>query len=128
MDANTQIVLIGLTKQQIEELPEGIIGISRTDSIKALNEWYSIADIFINPTIEDNYPTTNLEAISSGTPVITFDTGGSPESAEIYGTFVDKGDVKRMISLIRNQTGEFKKISSDISCQAMIDEYKNVYI
>ena len=38
------------------------------------------ADVFVNPTYEDNYPTTNLEAQACGTPVVTYDTGGSPES------------------------------------------------
>ena len=44
---------------------------------------YTIADVFFNPTYEDNFPTTNLEALACGTPVITYDTGGSPESLDV---------------------------------------------
>ena len=88
------IVMVGLSKDQITSLPFGIIGIERTNSPQELAAIYSAADVFINPTFEDNYPTTNLEAIACGTPVVTYRTGGSPES--IYdgcGEIVDKGDL-----------------------------------
>lgn len=75
-----QIILIGLTKKQIKSLPNNIIGIHATNNINELVEYYNAADVFVNPTLEDNFPTTNLESQACGTPVITFDTGGSPES------------------------------------------------
>ena len=81
LDDQYQIVLIGLNKKQIEQLHNNIIGISRTENVQELVKWYSAADVYFNPTLEDNYPTTNLEAIACGTPVVTFNTGGSPESA-----------------------------------------------
>ncbi|PJN80969.1 hypothetical protein CWE04_06000 [Thomasclavelia cocleata] len=82
LNSEYQIVLIGLNKKQIKILPKNIIGISRTENIQELVKWYSVAEVFFNPTLEDNYPTVNLEAIACGTPVITFDIGGSPESAK----------------------------------------------
>ena len=42
-------------------------------------EIYSASDIFINPTLEDNFPTTNIEALACGIPVITFNSGGDAE-------------------------------------------------
>ena len=88
------IVLIGLTPTQIEQLPQGITGLVRTESVKELAEWYSKASCFINPTYQDNFPTTNIEALSCGTPVITYDTGGSPEAVDYEtGRVVPKGDV-----------------------------------
>lgn len=74
------IVLVGLSKQQIDELPDGIIGIMRTDSQQELAEIYTAADFFFNPTSEDNYPSVNLEAEACGTPVISYDTGGCRET------------------------------------------------
>lgn len=74
------IVLVGLSNKQLKEIPENIIGISRTNNVEELADIYSSADIFVNPTLEDNFPTVNLEALACGTPVITFETGGSPES------------------------------------------------
>lgn len=81
---NTDIkfVVVGLTQDQLKGLPEGMTGICRTNNVDELIALYSVADVFFNPTYEDNYPTTNLEALACGTPVVTYDTGGSPESIE----------------------------------------------
>ncbi|MGL5820934.1 MAG: glycosyltransferase [Sarcina sp.] len=91
-----KIILVGLNEKQKEHLPENIIGITRTTSIKELAELYSIADVFLNPTLEDNYPTTNLESLACGTPVLTFNSGGSPEAIldnEILGTVIKEKSV-----------------------------------
>ena len=74
------IVLVGLSKKQIKEMPESIVGLTRTDSPQELVGIYSTADVFFNPTVEDNYPTVNLEAEACGTPVVTYDTGGCGET------------------------------------------------
>jgi len=108
------IVLIGLSKKQIKQLPEGIVGIERTDSTKELAQWYSLTDVFINPTYEDNFPTTNLEAMACGTPVITYRTGGSGESiTKNTGLIVDKGDLKGLINAIKH----IKNNSNDFSSE-----------
>lgn len=101
------IVLVGLTNAQKAMLPQGIIGLEKTNSTHALAEIYSAADVFVNPTLEDNFPTTNLEALACGTPVITFNTGGSPEAiSEGTGYVVDKGDfssLREKIDLVKQQ-------------------------
>lgn len=90
-----KIVLVGLSKAQIKKLPAGIIGIERTENVTQLAVLYSLATVFINPTWEDTFPTTNLEALACGTPVITYKTGGSVESvSEVTGYIVEKGDIK----------------------------------
>ena len=95
------IVLVGLSKKQIDNLPKGIIGISRTNNIKQLAELYTIADVLVNPTYCDNYPTVNLESIACGTPVITYNTGGSPEAIdEKTGLVVNQGDINGLAEAI----------------------------
>lgn len=74
------IVLVGLSGKQVKEIPAGIVGLTRTDSREELAGIYSTADVFFNPTVEDNYPTVNLEAEACGTPVVTYDTGGCRET------------------------------------------------
>ena len=65
-------------------------------------EFYSAADVFVNPTYEDNFPTTNLEALACGTPVITYNTGGSPEAIdETTGIVVEKGNLSALADAIR---------------------------
>ena len=61
-----QIILIGLNKKQLKTLPANVIGLERTESAGKLAEYYSMVDVFVNATLEDNFPTTNLEALSCG--------------------------------------------------------------
>lgn len=75
-----KIVLLGLDKNDTSKIPNNILAIERTNSINELAQIYSAVDVFVNPTLEDNFPTVNIEALACGTPVITFNTGGSPEA------------------------------------------------
>lgn len=89
LDDRYAIVLVGLSEKQMKKLPKNILGIKRTNSPRELATIYTAADVFFNPTYEDNYPTVNLEAEACGTRVVTYDTGGcretihSPESVVI---------------------------------------------
>jgi glycosyltransferase involved in cell wall biosynthesis len=96
------IVLVGVKDAQRANLPSNIIPISKTENIRQLAELYSAADVFVNPTWQDNYPTVNLESIACGTPVVTYKTGGSVESVtEETGVIVDQGDVNGLLHAIR---------------------------
>ncbi|MGL5047694.1 MAG: glycosyltransferase [Shewanella sp.] len=98
---NHRLVMVGLPADKIKRLPSNIIGIHRTDNPTELAEIYTAADVFFNPTYEDNYPTVNLEAIACGTPVITYNTGGSPESVtHDLGFVVDKGDLVTVVDIL----------------------------
>ena len=98
-----EIVLVGLTTKQVEQLPVGIHGIARTNSVKELAELYSKANVFVNPTYADSFPTVNMEALACGTPVITYKTGGSPEIVDDKtGVVVNKGDIKGLVEAIRS--------------------------
>lgn len=93
-----QLILVGLNKKQVKQLSGKMIAIGRTESVRELAELYTAADYYVNLTYGDNYPTTNLEARACGTPVISYNTGGSVESADVV---VEKGDlmgVKEVIS------------------------------
>lgn len=110
---NYRLVMVGLTPDRISKLPSNIIGIHRTDNPIELAEIYSAADVFFNPTYEDNYPTVNLEAIACGTPVITYNTGGSPESVSPdHGFVVDKGDVSAVICIVNALESQPHKIDT----------------
>ena len=125
---NQVIVMVGLTDSQLASLPEGIIGIKRTSSIEELAEIYSTSDVFVNLTYEDNYPTTNLEAIACGTPVITYETGGSPESvAENNGFVVPQGDVDAVVDAI-GQISKCNVIAPDsFDISQKYKEYVDLY-
>lgn len=97
-----RIVLVGLDEKQLGMLPENILGITRTSSAKELAEIYTAADVLFNPTYEDNYPTVNLEAQACGTPVVTYDTGGSGESVPEENV-IAAGDVDAFLKIEKSQ-------------------------
>jgi putative colanic acid biosynthesis glycosyltransferase len=106
IDEEYQIVMIGLNTKEINSLPNNIIGLQRTESIEELAQWYTLAYVFVNPTSQDNFPTTNLESLACGTPVITYDTGGSPEAIDDEtGFVVNKGDVNGIVESIKKLKG-----------------------
>lgn len=118
------IVLVGLSQEQQNKLPKNIIGISRTNSVKELAEIYTTADVFVNPTLEDNFPTTNLEALACGTPVITFDTGGSAEAVNNQtGVVVGKGNLNALVIAINNVRNKGKEKYKKVC----IDRAKELY-
>ena len=94
LDERFKIVLVGTDENLDKQLPQNIISIHRTQNQTELAEIYTAADLFVNPTREENYPTVNMEAIACGTPVLTFNTGGSPEIPDnSCGSVVSKDDV-----------------------------------
>lgn len=98
-----QIVLVGTDDEIDKNLPHNIISIHRTQNQKELAEIYSAAEVFVMPTREENYPTVNMEAIACGTPVVTFDTGGSPEMLDDKtGIVVDANDIEATKKAIKD--------------------------
>jgi len=117
-----KVVLVGLSDKEKSKLPSNIIGINRTNNVRELVEIYTEADVFVNPTLEDNFPTTNLEALACGTPVITFHTGGSIESVNHNcGIVVEKGDLQGLENAILKIS---KQNISRITCISQAKNYE----
>ncbi len=96
LDDDYHIILVGLDGT-VENLPEKITTIKRTENQKKLAEIYTTADLFVNPTREEVLGLVNIESLACGTPVLTFRTGGSPECVdETCGSVVEVDDVDAM--------------------------------
>lgn len=130
-------VVIGLEQEQISALPQNMIGIQRTANVQELAAWYTAADCFVNPTLEDNMPMVNLEALACGTPVVTFETGGCPEAVDkCCGLVVPKGDEDALCAAIKvaasgvftaeNCLKRAKLFDSQNTFQSYLDLYKEL--
>jgi len=98
LDDTRQIVLVGTDDNIDQQLPSNILSIHRTQNQRELAEIYTAADLFVNPTREENYPTVNMESLACGTPVLTFRTGGSPEIVdETCGSVVACDDTDALV-------------------------------
>jgi glycosyltransferase involved in cell wall biosynthesis len=119
------IVLVGLNNNQLKQLPGNIIGFAKTENRQELIDLYSAADLFVNPTWEDNFPTTNIESLACGTPLVTYRTGGSIEAVSPETGFVtEKGDINGLINVIR-QVKEKSKQSFSTACRKRAIELFN---
>lgn len=108
LDDKHKIVLVGIDDKTKKSLNNKIISINRTSNLRELVEIYSSADIFVNPTLEDNFPTTNLESLACGTPVVTYNTGGSSESIDAETGFaIPKGDIEKLYQCIIEVPDDF---------------------
>lgn len=96
-----QIIMIGVTNELQKQLPQNIICIHQTTSQQEMSEFYNISDVMANPTYNDSFPTINLESLACGTPVVTYQTGGSPEAVdEKTGIVVPRGDYDALYNAI----------------------------
>jgi len=122
-----QVVIVGIDSKQAKNLPSNIVGIQRTNSVQELVKIYSAADVFINTTYEDNFPTVNLEALACGTPVLTYDTGGSPETIEgsSFGYILPKGDISTLKYMIQKNKDLGNSDDQFVDCFEREVSYKN---
>ncbi len=110
-------LLVGVDEKTAVTLPKSIVGLPRTKSKAELASLYTAADLFVNPTREDTFPTVNIEALACGTPVLTFETGGSPEIPDGgSGASVPCDDIDALLHEIRRITEE--KPYSPEACRA----------
>ncbi len=129
-----KLVLVGLETHRLNSLPKSIIGLSRVGSASEMAELYSMADVFINPTKEDTFPTVNLEALACGTPVITYDSGGSKDSlTPACGVVVTRDDKEGLLNAVTAMRAH-PLAAADCRAQAMnydrqvqVKKYLDIY-
>lgn len=130
-----KVVLVGTNEKTDMLLPDNIISIHRTQDQQQLVEIYRAADVMINPTREDTFPTVNIEALACGTPVITFDTGGSPEiidetsGSTIYGQDTDSMRME-IIKVCKENVfsrEDCRKRGESFSNEKFLSEYLKLY-
>ena len=132
-----QVVVVGVNPAWMDGVPDNIICVPRTNSQQELAEYYSAADVFVNPTYDDTLPTTNIESIACGTPVVTYKAGGSPETIdEQTGMAVARGDMDALFEaieiILRNGKQQYaaacrKRAEDNFDKEIRYQDYINLY-
>lgn len=98
-----KLFLIGCTPKQIAENSNAHVFMSGFIKNRIeLAKCFSSADVFVNVTKADSFPTVNIESIACGTPVITYDSGGSAEIVDRQtGEVVPYGNYEQLLQSIK---------------------------
>lgn len=107
LDERFRLVLVGLTEKQTKDLPSNVIAIKRTTDQEELAKIYSAADFFVNPSVEETFGMTTVEAIACGTQAIVYSDTACEEIAQKYGGIVvQNGNVRAIYEHIMKCVGE----------------------
>ncbi len=120
------IIMVGLNKSQLKNLPANIIGITRTENQQELKKLYSISDIFLNLSVEETFGLTTVESLACGTPAIVFNATACPETVdENTGFVIEKGNIKGVLDSIISvkKTGK-EKFSK--ACRDRANKFYNI--
>lgn len=130
IDKDIKVIVVGKIKTT-SLMKKKCVLIDRTNNKEELRDLYSQSHLFINPTLEDNYPTVNLEALACGTPVITYNTGGSTEMIKDKMNIVDKFDINALANTInsykRKQINTTSLSNKLLDKKTMLNKYNELY-
>ena len=140
MEQEAKFILVGWEEKNNQMLDgiSNVIPVPNTQSTEVLAEYYSMADVFVLPSLAENYATVTLESMACGTPVVGFDAGGIPEQlTDKKGIVVKTADQNALIEGIREALREDcdllrgEKLAEEIrrhnSIRQMTEAYKNIY-
>jgi len=124
---NDFIVLVGLRKSQIKNLPNNVIGIIRTESMEKLRDLYAAADVYLNLSVEETFGLTTAEALSCGTPAIVYNATACPEVLDVNtGFVVNKNDIDGLLESIEGIRKNGKEFYSSQCRERAIKYYNRV--
>lgn len=140
LGAEVKVILVGWEEKNNAML-EGLTNMVTVPNISDANilaEYYSMADVFVLPSLAENYATVTLEAMACGTPVVGFASGGTPEQLTgKKGIAVETGNQQALNEAVRKAvSGEIELLSGEMlaekiqehnSLQAMTEQYKKLY-
>ena len=106
LDDRYRIVLIGLTAQQISDLPANILGLPRTNHLEELVAAYTEADIFLNPSVEETFGMTAMEARCCGTEAVVYEDTACEEIVNQFGGIAVPRGAQYLYQAVKKLTEE----------------------
>ena len=97
-----KIVLVGLTPEQSKTMPASVLCLPRTDNVRQLVEIYSAADLHVNPSVEETFGMTILEALCCGTPSVVYEGTACEEVVRLYGGMAVPRGPENLLRAIRS--------------------------
>lgn len=94
-----KIALIGKIIQA--DLPANIVKLGVVSDTQKLIDYYSMADVFFNPSLRETFGKVTVEAMAAGTPAIVYKATASPELVkEGCGYIVEINNIESVVSCI----------------------------
>jgi glycosyltransferase involved in cell wall biosynthesis len=132
------LLVVGLKKSQFKNFDgfKQVICFERMSSFSQIKNIFTISNVFVNLTYEDTFPTVNIESLATGTPIITYDSGGSPEILTTESGYIvkkyDFNGVYEKVQLIKKNTKSFYsdaclKKAKEFTLNEHLDKYFNLY-
>ena len=115
---DVEILLFGKANEDVaRSFPLKTRNIAFVSSISTIVELYSVAHLFVIPSLQDNLPNTIIESMLCGTPVVGFNTGGIPEMIEhkVNGYLAEYKSSDDLAAGMRwiLASGSYEKLSAD---------------
>ena len=131
-DGSYSVVIVGLTENEKNTIPNNVVGITKTDSTQELAELYSAADYFFNASVEETFGLPTVEAMACGTPVIVYDATALPEAvSKQSGFIVGKHDLEAVQHIVNGvwhfDTDAILKSATPYTKEIMTENYLAVY-
>jgi len=137
MPSNWSIVLVGVTPEQIKEMPEKIIGVTKIKRQEELKSFYNLADVFLNLSLEETMGLVTVEAMACGTPAVVFNSTACPELlTPRVGEILYQQDTDYILNVLNDICVKGKSFYSadcrahavqNFSLQRMQQDYYNYY-
>ncbi len=125
--ADWHFLIIGVTSKQAKLLPENMIGLERVWDQKKLIEYYSAADVFYNPSLEETFGLVTAEALACGTPAVVMDSTACPEPLNGFGVVLKTFAPNAALEAITEALKLEKQTAYPFTIQRMTDGYLACY-
>lgn len=107
MESDSQFIFVhvGYGMNEKKTLPKNYIAKGYISDQEILAQYYSLADLFVFPSIEDTMPNACLEALACGSPLLCFNISGMPYIGdETVMKLVAPRNVDELVRVIKGTT------------------------